>query len=171
MIRILIVILAGLVFPPQSFSEPYLFSNPSGLSDPQIKLNVLVDKDTVQPEDSFRIYLSAQMEEGWHIYSLEPLDGNELLATQIILDEEIFESSEDWQESPTSLIQDDAQEKMVKAHTATAEFFKSFYVSENFTSGNYTINGKLLYRACNNKLCTLPKSLPFTARIRVASMD
>jgi hypothetical protein len=114
------------------------------------------------------LYLSVQIEEGWHIYSLQPLDGSELLATQITLSEEDrLESAGDWQESATRLIQDDAQAKRVKAHTRIAEFHKDFQVPKNFSLGNYSINGKLVYRACDNKLCTLPQSLTFVSRIYI----
>jgi len=81
----------------------------------------MADSDPVYPGDRFKLYLSVQIEEDWHIYSLQPLDGNELLATQIILDDNVFESAGDWQESSPSLIQDDAQAKLVKAHTNIAE--------------------------------------------------
>ena len=165
MIRILIFTLAGMFV--HSFAEPGLFSTPGLPSGPRIKLDTMADRDPVYPGDGFKLYLSVQIEEGWHIYSLQPLDGNELLATQIFLEDNVFESSGDWQESSPSLIQDDAQAKRVKAHTYIAEFHKNFHIPENFNPGSYRINGKLHYRACDNKLCTLPQNLPFVSRIHV----
>ena len=165
MIRILIFTLAGMFV--HSFAEPGPFSTPGLPSGPRIKLDTMADRDPVYPGDGFKLYLSVQIEEGWHIYSLQPLDGNELLATQIFLEDNVFESSGDWQESSPSLIQDDAQAKRVKAHTHIAEFHKNFHIPENFNPGSYRINGKLHYRACDNKLCTLPQRLPFVSRIHV----
>ena len=165
MIKILIFTLAGMFV--HSFAEPGPFSTPGLPSGPRIKLNTMADRDPVYPGDGFKLYLSVQIEEGWHIYSLQPLDGNELLATQIFLEDNVFESSGDWQESSPSLIQDDAQAKRVKAHTHIAEFHKNFHIPENFNPGSYRINGKLHYRACDNKLCTLPQNLPFVSRIHV----
>ena len=165
MIRILIFTLAGMFV--HSFAEPGPFSTPGLPSGPRIKLDTMADRDPVYPGDGFKLYLSVQIEEGWHIYSLQPLDGNELLATQIFLEGNVFESSGDWQESSPSLIQDDAQAKRVKAHTHIAEFHKNFHIPENFNPGSYRINGKLHYRACDNKLCTLPQNLPFVSRIHV----
>ena len=165
MIRILIFTLAGMFV--HSFAEPGPFSTPGLPSSPRIKIDTMADRDPVYPGDGFKLYLSVQIEEGWHIYSLQPLDGNELLATQIFLEDNVFESSGDWQESSPSLIQDDAQAKRVKAHTHIAEFHKNFHIPENFNPGSYRINGKLHYRACDNKLCTLPQNLPFVSRIHV----
>jgi DsbC/DsbD-like thiol-disulfide interchange protein len=167
MIRILIFILAGLIAPVLVFAEPSPFSSPSVSSGPGIKLNLMMDRDLASPGDRFKLYMSVQIEEGWHIYSLKPMEGNELLATQIVIEDNIFEGQKQWQESPTRLIQDDAQEKLVKGHVTTAEFHNSFRVPENTRSGNYSIKGKLLYRACDNNLCTLPQSLPFDSQIRV----
>ena len=167
MIRILIFILAGLIAPVVSFSEPSPFSSPSVSSGPGIKLNMIMDRDPAYPGDRFKLYMSVQIEEGWHIYSLQPMDGNELLATKIKMGDNIFEGQKHWQESPTTLIQDDTQQKLVKGHVTTAEFQNSFRVPENTRSGNYSIKGKLLYQACDNNLCTLPESLPFDSQVRV----
>jgi DsbC/DsbD-like thiol-disulfide interchange protein len=150
-----------------AFAEPSPFSSPSVSSGPGIKLNVMMGRDPAYPGDRFKLYMSVQIKEGWHIYSLHPMDGNELLATQIVIDVNIFEGQQHWQESPTRLIQDDAQQKLVKGHVTTAEFYNSFRVPENTRSGIYSIKGNLLYQACDNNLCTLPESLPFDSQVRV----
>jgi DsbC/DsbD-like thiol-disulfide interchange protein len=167
MIRNLIIILAGIFFSVQGFAEPSPFPTSQSSFSPKINIDSLIDRNPVYSGDSFRLYLSVQIEEGWHIYSLHPLDGNERLATRIILEENIFESAGRWQESPVSLIQDDAQDKMVKGHTITAEFHKNFNVPQNSKPGKHFLTGKLLYQACDNNLCALPQSLPFTRQIQV----
>ena len=139
MIRILIFTLAGMFV--HSFAEPGPFSIPGLPSGPRIKLDTMADRDPVYPGDGFK--------------------------TQIFLEDNVFECSGDWQESSPSLIQDDAQAKRVKAHTHIAEFHKNFHIPENFNPGSYRINGKLHYRACDNKLCTLPQNLPFVSQIHV----
>jgi hypothetical protein len=167
MMRILIFILAGLIAPVFLYAEPSPFSSPRVSSGPGIKLNIIMDRDPAYPSGRFKLYMSVQIKEGWHIYSLQPMDKNELLATQIIIDDNIFEGQKHWQESPTRLIHDYAQQKLVKAHVTTAEFHNSFRVPENTRPGNYSIKGKLLYQACDNNLCTLPESLPFDRQVRV----
>jgi hypothetical protein len=167
MFRILIFILVELIPPVFAFAESSPFSSPSISSGPGIRLNMIMDRDPAYPGDRFKLYMSVQIKEGWHIYSLQPMDENKLLATQIMIDENIFEGQKHWQESPTRLIQDDAQQKLVKAHITTAEFRNSFRVPENTRSGNYSIKGKLLYQACDNNLCTLPKSLLFASQVHV----
>lgn len=164
MIRILVFTLATLFVYIPAESTPFPAFKSLG---PRIKLNAMTDRDSVHSGDEIRLYLSVQIEEGWHIYSLHPLDGNELLATQIILEKNAFQSIGDWQESKAHLIQDDAQDKLVKGHTATVEFYRDFIVPEKIISGSYCLKGKLLYRACDNKLCTLPQGISFDSPIQV----
>ncbi|MBT3921230.1 MAG: hypothetical protein HOF21_01520 [Nitrospina sp.] len=168
MIRTLIFFLAGILIPIHLFAESGPFSTPVP-SSPGIKLSTLTDPDPVFPGERFQLFLSIQIEEGWHIYSLQPMDGNELLATRILIEDNVFQSVEYWKESSTHLIQDDAQAKMVKGHIAHAEFQNFFDVPELIKPGSYSINGKLLYRACDNNLCTLPQSLPFITRLQVGA--
>jgi hypothetical protein len=165
MIRILLFILA--IVPGSVSAEPFSFSNLSVPSVPSVKLNVIVDSDLVYAGDSFKLYLSVKIDEGWHIYSLKPMDGNELLATQIILEDNTFKKQRHWQESRVELIQDDAQKKLVKGHVKTAVFHNSFRVPKNFRSGSHSIKGKLLYKACDNSLCSLPQILPFITQVHV----
>ena len=168
MIRILVVILAFLVIPLLAFADPSVFSRSTVSSGPGIKIDTMIDRDLAYPGDRFKLYMSVQIEEGWHIYSLQPMDGNELLATQIVLEDHVFESRNIWQESPARLLQDGAQQKLVKGHVTTAEFHKSFRVPDNTRPGNYSVKGKLIYRACDNNLCTLPQTLSFDSPVRVS---
>ena len=169
MIRICVFILAFV--PTSVFAEPFSFPSSELPVGPRVKLSALVDRDFAYPGDHFKLYLSVQIEEGWHIYSLQPMQGNELLATRIKLEDNFFASKKHWHESPTHLIRDDAQQKMVKGHINTAEFNKSFRVPQGFDPGNYLIKGVLVYKACDNTLCTLPKSLPFSSRVQIRKRD
>jgi hypothetical protein len=166
MIRILIIILTGIFIPTHLFADGAPFSSPLQ-TGPRLKLSALTDRELVYPGDHFNLHLSVQIEEGWHIYSLQPLDGNEMLATQINIEENVFSSAGHWKESSASLIQDDAQAKLVKGHIFTVEFQNKFNVPEDVNPGTFRIKGNFLYRACDNKLCTLPQNLSFASRIQV----
>lgn len=111
--------------------------------------------------------MSVLIEEGWHIYSLSPLKGSESLATQILMDENVFQDQEGWQEPEPSLIQDEAIEKMVKGHKGNVEFSKVYSVPVDVEAGKYPIKGRLVYRACDNKLCTLPQEFPFNVILQI----
>jgi DsbC/DsbD-like thiol-disulfide interchange protein len=163
--RVLILLISIFLFPYALFATP-LFNHSQAVL-PQIKINVLTNKSVVFPGEKFKFFMSVLIEEGWHIYSLLPLKGSELLATQILMDENAFQEQENWQEPEPVLIQDEAVGKMVKGHKGNVEFSKIFKVPVDIKTGNYLIKGRLVYRACDNQICTLPQEFPFNSSLQI----
>ena len=107
------------------------------------------------------------MKTGWHIYSLSPLEGNEFLATQIFIDENVFREKSGWKEPKPVLIQDEAVGRIVNGHKGNVEFSLSYLVPLKVRVDKHSISGKLIFRACDNQICTLPQELPFHTDILV----
>jgi hypothetical protein len=164
--RVLIVLVLIFLFPLALFANPPFDRSQASL--PQIKINVLTSKSVVFPGEEFKLYMYVLIEEGWHIYSLLPLKGSELLATQILMDENIFQVQEGWQEPESVLIQDGAVGKMVKGHKGNVEFSRTYNVPVDIEAGKYPIKGRLVYRACDNQICTLPQEFPFNTTLQVS---
>ena len=61
------------------------------------------------------------------------------------------------------LIQDGAVGRIVNGHKGNVEFSRTFLVPPKVEVDKYSINGKLIFRACDNQICTLPQELPFQA--------
>ena len=163
--RVLILLIFIFLFPHALFATS--FFNRSQAVLPQIKINVLTNKSMVYPGEKFKFFVSVLIEEGWHIYSILPLKGSELLATQILMNENVFQEQETWQEPEPVLIQDEAVGKMVKGHQRNVEFSKTFNVPVDIEAGNYLIKGRLVYRACDNQICTLPQKFPFNTSLQI----
>ena len=136
---------------------------------PPIKVSVLTNKSLVFPGEEFKFHLSIIVKTGWHIYSLSPLAGNEFLATQIFIDENIFRAKGVWKEPKPVLIQDGAVGRMVNGHKGNVEFSRTYLVPAEVEVDKHSINGKLIFRACDNHICTLPQELPFHASILVTN--
>jgi hypothetical protein len=134
-----------------------------------IKISALTNKSVVFPGDEFKFYLSIIVKTSWHIYSLSPLEGNEFLKTQIFIDENVFRKKGAWKESKSVLIQDGAVGRMVNGHKGNVEFSRTYLVPAEVEVDKHSINGKLIFRACDNHICTLPQELPFHASILVAN--
>ena len=134
-----------------------------------IKVSALTNKYVVFPGDEFKFYLSIIVKTGWHIYSLFPLEGNEFLRTQIFIDENVFREKGTWKESKPVLIQDGAVGRMVNGHKGSVEFSRTYLVPVEVEVDKHSINGKLIFRACDNHICTLPQELPFHVSILVAN--
>ena len=163
--RVLILLVFISLFPYVLFANPLFNRTPAVL--PQIKINVLTSKSMVYPGEKFKFFVSVLIEEGWHIYSILPLKGSELLATQILMNENAFQGHETWQEPDPALIKDEAVGKMVKGHKGNVEFSKTFNVPIDIETGNYLLKGRLVYRACDNQICTLPREFPFNTSLQI----
>ncbi|MFT4579211.1 MAG: DsbC/DsbD-like thiol-disulfide interchange protein [Nitrospinales bacterium] len=164
--RVLIILILIFLFPLALFANPPFDRSQASL--PQIKINVLTNKSVVFPGEKFKFYMSVLIEEGWHIYSLSPLKGSELLATQILIDENVFQEQEGWREPEPVLIHDEAVGEMVKGHKGNVEFSRNYNVPVDVETGKYLLKGRLLYRACDNQICTLPQEFPFNADLQVS---
>ena len=153
------------VFAKSPFDQ---LENPNPLYPP-IKVSALTNKPLVFPGEEFIFHLSIIVKTGWHIYSLSPLAGNEFLATQIFIDENVFREKGVWKEPKPVLIQDEAVGRIVNGHKGNVEFSRTYLVPPKIKVDKYSISGKLIFRACDNHICTLPQELPFHTGIPVTS--
>ena len=155
------------LFPLPVFSE-----SPFGdLKSPSIlpvKISALVNKTLVSKMEKFKLHLSVVVEEGWHIYSLQPFQGSESLITNILMDTNNFQSESDWKGPVPILIKDGALNKIVKGYKGHIEFSKTYFVPINIVPRVYSLKGDLMFRACNNRICTLPRKISFHTEILVS---
>jgi hypothetical protein len=138
-------------------------------SDPfHFKLTAIVDPESAKPGDRFALYVKIELSAGWHIYSLYAKGvEKQPLATEIFLNSDMFIAHGLWEE-PTSVIAwDGALERVVKTHQQVVEFRRWYSVVESLGSGSYQIRGDVVFRACNNKVCNLPKKIPYETKINV----
>ena len=166
--RVFIILLILFLSVLPVFAKPPFdkLKNPN-LLYPPIKISALANKSLVIPGEEFIFHLSVIVKTGWHIYSLSPLAGNEFLATQIFIDENVFREKGVWKEPKPVLIQDEAVGRIVNGHKGNVEFSRTFLVPPKVEVDKYSIHGKLLFRACDNQICTLPQELPFHTDILV----
>jgi len=119
------------------------------------------------PGGSFLLYLSVRLSPGWHIYSLDEKGGEESLATEIRFEENDFRANGPWVEPEPVITLDGALNKVVKVHENAVQFSQEQSVPGNLKPGNYFISGKIVFRACDNKICALPKETRFQTEIQI----
>jgi len=112
--------------------------------------------------------LAVDIDAGWHIYAMNLPGRDGLLATRVRLENDRFPAVDGWRESPPKLALDQALDQVIKVHSRRAEFRQVRSVPKDLPPGNYSIGGSVIYRACDDKICSLPSSLPFEARVTVA---
>lgn len=117
--------------------------------------------------ESFYIYVRIALGTGWHIYSLERQGDGEDLATVIRIDEKFFRGQGKWKEPDPEIILDQALNKIVKTHQGTVEFQRNYLVGSDLKPGTYPVAGSILFRACDNRVCTLPNEVSFSTQVTV----
>ena len=166
--RIFIILFVFIFFPSHLFAKsPFDNKKSHDLVLPRIKIKVLPSKSVILPGEEFKFYISVIIHEGWHIYSLSPFAGNKMLETKVFMDENVFKGQGVWKEPKPVLIRDGAVGKIVKGHKGNIEFSRTYLVPNNLDDNKYSLTGKLVVRTCNNKVCGLPKELPFHSVIQV----
>ena len=134
------------------------------------KLTAIVDPESINPGDRFALYVKIELSEGWHIYSLHAKGVEEQpLATKISLNSGMFVAHGLWEEPAPAIAWDGALERIVKTHQQVVEFRRWYSVVESLGSGSYQIRGDVVFRACNNKVCNLPRKIFYETKIDVLS--
>ncbi len=146
------------------FKEYLSESNSKGQ---EIYIQAMPDKDDLYPGDSFYFFLMVDLAPGWHIYSLSKQDVEEDISTKVLMDPNKFIWEGEWQESDPQLVKDEVLGKVMKTHSKRAEFSHRMMVPNNISPGTYSLQGKLTYSTCNNKICSLPRQKRFISHVIV----
>ena len=134
------------------------------------KLTAIVEPESIKLGERFILYVKIELSEGWHIYSLYTKGvEKQPLATEISLHSDKFVAHGMWEEPAPVIAWDGALEKVVKTHQQVVEFRRWYSPVESLDSGLYQINGDIVFRACNNKVCNLPKKISYGAKIDILS--
>jgi len=165
--RIFLILFFLFLYSFPVFAEP-LFGSLKTHSNLPIKISILIDKSLVFQGEKFKLHLSVLVEEGWHIYSLQSFHGSESLATKILMDKNSFQGQSDWKGPDPILIKDGALDQIVKGYKGRIEFSKTYLAPINISPKVYSLTGNLEFRACNNRICTLPRKFPFHSQIAVS---
>ena len=64
---------------------------------------------------------------------------------------------------------DGALGRAIKIHRHEAEFQREFIAPQDLSPGAYPISGRLWFRACDNKVCTMPQELGFKAQLKITA--
>ena len=147
-----------------SFS-PFSSSEPPSLSQRSlVDVSAAADPSSVFPGTVFRLHVQVVISSGSHIYSLT--EGvEEDLATKVLVSQPSLQPKGEWQESPPQIIFDDVLQRAVKTHENIAEFIRDF--AAPLESFDEKIVGSLIYRLCDNRTCSMPKTAEFETPIRI----
>ena len=113
------------------------------------------------------IEAKAQIESGWHIYSihLDPKAGP--VPTQITLEKnKAVNLTDPWMEIGSKI------EKFDPNFDATVYYFEKDYalIAPVFVKKPTTVKGELTYMLCDDKRCLPPKTIPFEIKVKPSEL-
>jgi DsbC/DsbD-like thiol-disulfide interchange protein len=168
-----VLLVIGLVFSSSSvlaFQSLEEFSRSRDKISP-VNVTAMADPIGAAPGKAFDLYLLVNLSEGWHIYALEEKSQGESLATEIRFEENVFRATGEWMEPKPTIALDGALDKVVKVHSDSVRFRRNMTVPGDLKPGVYAISGEIEYRACDNKICSLPRKVDFQTRFQVSGED
>ncbi len=119
-----------------------------------------IDKEDLRAGENFRVVITANIKEGWTIYSLYPYIKQSLLKETTILDEELstkFIPLTPWYESKLITKELPVLGLTLKVHSLTARFYRNFKIRKEFPPQLLASEVKIGYQACNSRICLPPR--------------
>ena len=115
-----------------------------------------------------RLYVTAQVERGWHIYSMTQPKGGPLPSKIKLTPSDQYKLAGDFKASPKAELHNEP-EVWPDVEIETHEGKVTWYVPIEFAPGadpaTVAIEGKLNVQACNSRGCLPPKDYKFTAAL------
>lgn len=115
-----------------------------------------------------RLYVTANVENGWHIYSMTQPKGGPLPSKIKLTASDQYKLAGDFKASPKAELHNEP-EVWPDVDIETHEGKVTWYVPIEFAPGTdpskLTIEGKLNVQACNSRGCLPPKDYKFTAAV------
>ncbi len=121
----------------------------------------------VEPGGTFRLFIRARMSPGWHIYAISQAGDDAAVATRIEVDDGAFAPSGPWRENDPQVVFDGALGRAIKIHRHEAEFQRAYEAPQSLPPGAHSLAGRLWFRACDNKVCTMPQELGFETTVEI----
>lgn len=133
-----------------------------------VQWSARVEPSPVRPGEVAQLILTAEMQDGWHVYGLNlPAGGPR--PTQFIADAaDSAEALGGLREPEPIEHHDEAFAMDVLWHEGTAEFVQPFRVADD-AAGTITLGGTIEFMACNDTSCLPPKKVPLSATVEVAA--
>lgn len=117
--------------------------------------------------DKFTAQLTAQIEDGWHLYSLEEIPNGPRPTRITLAAEQPFELSGDI-EQPVPIIKHDENFGVeTQYYEKSATFHLPVKIKSTAKPGSTTLTVQTRYQVCNEQMCLPPKTVKVEAPIEI----
>jgi DsbC/DsbD-like thiol-disulfide interchange protein len=117
----------------------------------------------VRPGARFTVKLVAEIERGWHLYSMKPLPDGPIPTRIWIGEGQQFELAGSVKTPPPQVVHDPNFDMEVEFYDGPTAFILPVRTAPKATAGVQRLQVSVSYQSCNDKLCLPPR----TARIDI----
>jgi thiol:disulfide interchange protein DsbD len=107
----------------------------------------------------FTVRLLANIENGWHVYSMKPLDDGPVPTRIWLADGQPFQLAAAIKADEPETLQDPTLKMEVGLYEGTAGFDLPVKVAPATAAGTLHMVVNATYQSCNNKMCLAPKTV------------
>ena len=117
-----------------------------------VSYDVSLDRDVYYAGENLYLNIDFKIDEGYHIYSVDPSKSLSPTYNEIIDSLYISQFGEPVESTPTDKY-DEAFDRYVSIHKNDFKVIYPLVISDELESGNYKIAGTLEYYACDKTMC------------------
>lgn len=115
-----------------------------------------------------RLFVTAEIEKGWHIYSLTQPKGGPLASKIKLAESDDFKLAGEFQAAPKAKSHTDPEiwpDVVIESHEGKVTWHAPIELAPGVDPAKLSIEGKVNVQACNDRGCLPPKDYKFTAAV------
>jgi thiol:disulfide interchange protein DsbD len=157
------MLLAGMMFLSASGAAAQDIS-----TDP-ITWSIAAKEKTVssKPGGTFIVYLTAKIEAGWHLYSLDQPEGGPKPTRITVPSEQVFEQSGTIESPEPNRAHDENFGMETEFFKESVTFTLPLRVAEKAPAGQHKLQVQVRFQTCNDQLCLPPKTVKLELTVEV----
>lgn len=119
-------------------------------------------------DEPARLYVTAKIDDGWHVYSLTQPKGGPLPSKIKLTKSDDFRLTGEFKSHPKAETHTDPEiwpDVELQTHAGKVTWYAPIELAPGVDPAKLTIRGKLNVQACNDRGCLPPKDYPFAAAL------
>lgn len=128
----------------------------------------LPDK-SLKPGEQFTVQLTAKIDNGWHLYSIEQPEGGPTAMRIYMPSEQPFEQAGTIDSSEPTVAMDPNFNLVTQYYEGQAAFTIPVKVAANAASGKSEVKVNVSFQTCSDELCLPPKTVKLAVEVNLAA--
>lgn len=164
--RTVIVILGCIT---ASMAAGAMAGNPGQIPKEPVKWSIKVGlpEKPLKPGQTFSVHLTAKIEEGWHLYSTEQIEGGPIPTRIVMPPEQPFEQAGTIGSSEPKTAMDPSFNLMTEYYEEEAAFTIPVKVAANAAAGKSEVKVNVSFQTCNDQICLPPKTVKLAVAVNL----